>query len=128
MEASARGAGGAEGGSASIDWQAIEASAEFRELTAARRRFVVPATIFFLAFFFAWLLLAALAPGFMSLQVWGGMTIGFLLAAAQIFMTWIITILYLRKSDRELEPLERRAAERAVERADEPAATRRRDR
>lgn len=128
MEASAGGAGGAEGRSSSIDWQAIEASAEFRQLTAARRRFVGPATIFFLAFFFAWLLLAALAPGFMALQVWGGMTIGFLLAAAQIFMTWIITILYLRKSDRELEPLERRAAERAVERADEPAAARRRDR
>ncbi|MEA2192453.1 MAG: hypothetical protein QOI73_2574, partial [Solirubrobacteraceae bacterium] len=31
------------------DWEAIARSPEFQELIAARRRFVLPATIFFLA-------------------------------------------------------------------------------
>jgi uncharacterized membrane protein (DUF485 family) len=31
-----------------IDWQAAERSPEFRELVSRRRRFVIPATIFFL--------------------------------------------------------------------------------
>ena len=106
--------------SADIDWEAIEGSPEFRELVDARRRFVLPASIFFLAFFTVWLLLAALAPGLMATPVWGGATLGFLLAVAQVLMTFVITILYLRQADRVFEPLERRAAERAVERIDRP--------
>ena len=103
---------------ADIDWRSIEGSPEFRELVAARRRFVLPASIFFLAFFLVYLLLAALAPGLMGTTVWGGATLGFLLAVAQVLMTFAVTILYLRQADRVLEPLERRAAEGAVERID----------
>ena len=113
-DASAAGPGGS--GSADIDWQSIESSAEFRELTEARRRFVLPASIFFLAFFIVYLLLAALAPGLMGTTLWGGMTLGFLLAVAQVLMTFVVTLLYLRQAGRVLEPLERRAAELAVER------------
>ena len=111
-------AGSGRDGGADIDWEAIEGSEEFRELVETRRKFVLPASIFFLAFFSVWLLLAALAPGLMSTQLWGGMTLGFLLAVAQVLMTFAVTILYLRQADRVFEPLERRAAERAVERID----------
>jgi len=113
-------AGSGRDGSADIDWEAIEGSPEFRELVEARRRFVLPASIFFLAFFLAYLLLAALAPGLMGTPVWGGATLGFLLAVAQVLMTFVVTILYLRQADRVIEPLERRAAERAVQRIDRP--------
>ncbi len=109
-------AGSGRDGSADIDWEAIEGSPEFRELVETRRRFVLPASIFFLAFFLAYLLLAALAPGLMGTPVWGGMTLGFLLAVAQVLMAWVVTALYLRASDREFEPLERRAAQAAAER------------
>ena len=111
-------AGSGRDGGADIDWEVIEGSQEFRELVDARRRFVLPASIFFLAFFLVYLLLAALAPGLMGTPVWGGATLGFVLAVAQVLMTFVLTILYLRQADRVFEPLERRAAERAVERID----------
>jgi uncharacterized membrane protein (DUF485 family) len=52
-----------------------------------------------------------------------GMPLAFLLAVAQVIMTWAVTLLYLRTCDRELEPLERRAATAASERFAAPAAT-----
>ena len=46
-----------------IDWERAERSPEFRELVAAKRRFVIPATIFFLAWYLGFVLLAGYAPG-----------------------------------------------------------------
>ena len=45
----------------SVDWKAIERSPEFRELISKRRRFVLPATIFFLAWYIGFILLAGYA-------------------------------------------------------------------
>ena len=36
-----------------VDWEGIERSEEFQELVKRRRSFVVPATIFFLAYYMA---------------------------------------------------------------------------
>ena len=49
-----------------VDWQAVAQSPEFQELVAARRRFVLPATIFFLAWYIGFILLAGYAPDFMA--------------------------------------------------------------
>jgi len=102
-------------GSDRIDWVGIEGSPEFRELAASRRRFLVPATVFFLAFFLVYLVLTAYAQEFMGTEILG-MPLAFLLAVAQVLMAWVVTALYLRASDREFEPLERRAAQAAAER------------
>ncbi|MBA2794571.1 MAG: DUF485 domain-containing protein [Thermoleophilaceae bacterium] len=114
------GARAVNGGGAdqAIDWQAIERSPEFGELVAARRRFVVPAAIFFLIFFLTYLLLAALARDFMSIQIVDGFTVGFALALSQIAMTWAITFLYLRRAGSVFEPLEQRAAAVAEQRVE----------
>jgi uncharacterized membrane protein (DUF485 family) len=96
-----------------IDWEGVEHSPELRELVARRRRFVVPAGIFFMTFFVTYLLLAALAKDFMATDV-GGVPLGWLLAMAQVFMAWGVAWLYLRFATRALEPLERRAAARAL--------------
>ena len=112
------GARAANGSSAAIDWQAIERSPEFAELVKARRAFVVPASIFFLTFFLIYLLLAALASGFMSIQIVEGFTVGFGLALAQVVMTWVITFLYLRRADAVFQPLEERAAAVAEQRVE----------
>jgi uncharacterized membrane protein (DUF485 family) len=100
-------------GHAEFDWRAIEASPEFRELVARKRRFVVPAAIFSLAFFLTYLFLAAFATGLMSSRI-GGVSVAWLLAVSQVLMTWAVTWLYLRKSDREWDPLQQRATERAT--------------
>jgi uncharacterized membrane protein (DUF485 family) len=97
---------------ARIDWEGAERSPEFRELVERRRRFVVPAGIFFMAFFLTYLLLAALAKDFMATDV-GGVPLAWLLAMVQVLMAWLVAWLYLREAASSLEPLERRAAARA---------------
>ena len=101
------------------DWVAIERSPEFRELAGRRRRFIVRASVFFLTFFLTYLLLTAFAQDFMGTEI-AGMPLAFLLAVAQVLMTWVVTWLYLRVADRELEPLENRAAEAAAQRLAAP--------
>ena len=96
-----------------IDWTAAEQSPEFRELIRKRRAFVLPATIFFLVWYFGFIILAGYAPGFMRQSVYQGLTIGYLLALSQFVMTWVLAYVYIRKSDRDFDPLARRAADRA---------------
>jgi uncharacterized membrane protein (DUF485 family) len=88
-----------------IDWEGIENSPEFRELVARRHGFVVPATIFFLAFYMGFILLCGYAPDFMSESVYQGLTVGYCLALTQFVMVGTLGIMYMRKSDREYDPL-----------------------
>ncbi|HWT23265.1 MAG TPA: DUF485 domain-containing protein [Solirubrobacteraceae bacterium] len=110
-----------------FDWRGIESSPEFRELVASKRRFIVPAAVAVFAIFLGYLLLATFAEGFMGSEIVDGLPVAWALAVSQVVMTWVVTWLYLRKADREWEPLERRAAERAaatVEAAQSPSGDR----
>jgi uncharacterized membrane protein (DUF485 family) len=98
-----------------IDWIAAERSPEFRELIRKRRSFVLPATIFFLAWYFGFIILAGYAEDFMGESIYEGFTVGYLLALTQFIMVWTLGWLYLRKADRDFDPLARKAAETAVE-------------
>ena len=95
------------------DWEAAERLPEFQELVRRRRRFVVPATVFFLAWYLGFILLAGYAKDFMGSSIYEGLTVGYVLALTQFAMTWILGWLYLRQADRVFEPLERAAAEKA---------------
>jgi uncharacterized membrane protein (DUF485 family) len=98
-----------------IDWEAAERSPEFRELIKKKRAFVVPATIFFLAWYFGFIILAGYAPDFMGREfITDGMTVGYALALTQFLMVWGLGWWYLRKADREFDPLAERAAEVAL--------------
>jgi uncharacterized membrane protein (DUF485 family) len=99
-----------------IDWVAAERSPEFRELITKKRAFVLPATIFFLSWYFGFILLAGYAPDFMGREfLTDGLTVGYALALTQFVMTWVLGWMYLRKSDRVFDPLAERAAEVALE-------------
>jgi uncharacterized membrane protein (DUF485 family) len=99
-----------------IDWVAAERSPEFRELIKRKRAFVVPATIFFLAWYFGFIVLAGYAPDFMGDEfITDGMTVGYALALTQFLMTWGLGWWYLRRADRVFDPLAARAAEVALE-------------
>jgi uncharacterized membrane protein (DUF485 family) len=98
-----------------IDWQAVERSPEFRELTERRRAFVLPATIFFLAWYFGFIILAGYAPDFMGREfITDGLTVGYALALSQFVMTWVLGWMYLRRADRTFDPLVTRAREAAA--------------
>jgi uncharacterized membrane protein (DUF485 family) len=117
-EGAARGGGGAEGADRhpEIDWVTAERSPEFRELVTKKKAFVVPATLFFLAWYFGFILLAGYAPDFMGEKfLTDGFTVGYALALTQFIMTWGLGWLYLRQSDRVFDPLATRAADTALE-------------
>jgi uncharacterized membrane protein (DUF485 family) len=108
-----------EGGEAmaesDIDWVAAERSPEFRDLIKRKRAFVIPATVFFLVWYFGFVILAGYAPDFMGREfLTDGLTVGYALALSQFVMTWVLGAWYLRKADAEFDPLAERAAQRAV--------------
>jgi uncharacterized membrane protein (DUF485 family) len=102
-----------------INWERAENSPEFKELVASRRKFVLPATIFFFAWYLIFILLAGYAEGFMGTTIYRGLTVGYTLALTQFVMVWGLSLAYLKKADRDWEPLERRAAARALEQIQE---------
>ncbi len=87
------------------DWERIEHSPEFQELVHKRGSFVVPATVFFLAYYMAFILLAGYAKDFMASSVYEGLTVGYCLALTQFVMVFALGIMYLRRADREYDPL-----------------------
>jgi len=105
---SAPGKGPADDRLRNVDWEAIERSSEFQELIRRRRSFVLPATIFFLVYYMAFILLAGYAEDFMGSSVYEGLTVGYCLALTQFLMVFVLGILYLRKADREYDPLAQR--------------------
>ena len=107
-------AGGAEGleHRPDIDWEAVERSPEFRALTRRKKAFVIPATVFFMAWYFGFVILCGYAPDFMGREfIADGLTIGYVLALSQFLMTWVLGWMYLRRANREFDPLAAKARE-----------------
>jgi len=94
-----------------IDWQAIERSPEFQELVRKRKSFVLPGTIFFLAWYMGFILLTAYAEDFMAERVYEGLTVGYCLALTQFLMVLVLGLMYLKRSASTYDPL----AEKAIE-------------
>lgn len=108
-----------------VDWDAAVNSPEFKELAAQKRRFVIPATIFFLTWYLGFIVLAGVAPDFMGEKVVKGVTIGYIFALSQFIMVWVLAAAYLRRADKVFDPLAAKAAERALHgAADSPASER----
>jgi uncharacterized membrane protein (DUF485 family) len=95
-----------------IDWLAVEREPEFQELVRRRRAFVVPATAFYLSWYMGFIVLTAVAPDFMGERIYQGLTVGYVLALTQFLMVLVLGIWYLRKADREFDPLAQRVIQR----------------
>ena len=100
-------------GTAAHDWERIEHSPEFQELVRRRRSFVVPATIFFLAYYMGFILLTGYAESFMAERIYQGLTVGYTLALTQFLMVFVLGMWYLRKASREYDPLAQRVVDMA---------------
>lgn len=78
------------------DWDAVAAQEEYKGLLASKRRFIVPATVFFVVYYFALPLLVGYAPGLMSRRVLGPLNLAYLFALSQFVMAWVVAALYVR--------------------------------
>jgi uncharacterized membrane protein (DUF485 family) len=81
-----------------VDWRAIEHSPEFEALVRAKMRFIIPATIFFLVYYFALPVLVGYAPDLMSTKIIGSINLAYLFALSQFAMTWIVMALYVQRA------------------------------
>ncbi len=97
----------------SYEWEAIEHSPEFQELVHKRRAFVLPATVFFLAYYMGFILLTGYAEDFMASSVYEGLTVGYCLALTQFVMVFALGIMYLKRADRDYDPLAHNVVEMA---------------
>lgn len=83
-----------------IDWEKLAASERFGNLLKAKRKFVIPAMIFFIVYYFALPVLIGYARHFMEKRVLGPVNLAYLFALSQFFMAWIIAALYVRAAAR----------------------------
>jgi uncharacterized membrane protein (DUF485 family) len=82
----------------------VQASPEFQELRSRLRRFVFPMTAVFLLWYATYVLLGAFAHDFMATKVWGNVNVGLIIGLGQFLSTFLITGLYVRFANRELDP------------------------
>ena len=97
------------------DWEALEHTPEFQELIQKKKRFVLPATIFFLSYYMAFILLAGYAEDFMESRVYEGLTVGYVLALTQFVMVLALGLMYLKRADRDYDPLAKKVVDLAGE-------------
>ncbi len=79
-----------------VDWNRLATSDSFRELLKAKRRFIIPAVIFFVLYYFALPVLVGYAQPLMTRRVLGPVNLAYLFALSQFFMAWLVAALYVR--------------------------------
>lgn len=79
-------------------WSRIGQSPRYKELLRAKRAFIFPASLFFIAYYFALPILVGWWPELMKKPVLGPVNIAYLFALSQFFMAWFIAFLYVRKA------------------------------
>ena len=79
-------------------------SEEFADLKTRFRGFTFPAIIIALLWFFAFLVVATFFPEAMAIEMGGGFNIGLVLGILQFVTTFVITWMYVKFANKNLEP------------------------
>lgn len=77
------------------NWDAIAADPDFRKLLAAKARFIIPCTVFFVIYYFSLPIMVGWFPKLMETQVFGKVNLAYAFALSQFFMAWILAFLYV---------------------------------
>jgi uncharacterized membrane protein (DUF485 family) len=84
----------------------IKANPKYQELIAKRSSFSIKLSIFVLVMFYAYILTIAFEPTLLGTKLGDGvMTVAFPIAAAIIVISFITTIIYVRRANGEFEDL-----------------------
>jgi uncharacterized membrane protein (DUF485 family) len=96
------------------EWVRVERTSAFKELIKSKRAFIIPATIFFMLFYFGLPFLAAFTT-VLNVKVIGPLTLAYIYAFAQFAMTWIIMHLYVSRANKWDDLVDRARVEAANE-------------
>ncbi|MCO7221423.1 DUF485 domain-containing protein [Klenkia sp. PcliD-1-E] len=87
------------------EYRQAQDSPEFTELRRRFRRFAVPMTVAFLAWYLLYVLLSTYAVDLMATHVFGDVNLGILLGLGQFVTTFAITQAYVAYSARNTDPI-----------------------
>ncbi|MFD1334093.1 DUF485 domain-containing protein [Oceanobacillus iheyensis] len=79
------------------DFKKVENSRKFKELINQRKKFIIPLTIFFLVFYFALPIMTSYST-ILNQSAIGDISWAWLFAFAQFVMTWVLCIVYVKRS------------------------------
>jgi uncharacterized membrane protein (DUF485 family) len=80
-----------------IDYTQIVQSSEFKQLLQAKKRFIIPMTIFFFTFYFILPIMTSYSK-ILNTPAIGDITWAWVFGFAQFIMTWTLCILYSKKA------------------------------
>lgn len=92
------------------EWIRVERTSAFQELTRGKKAFIVPATIFFMIFYFGLPVLAAFTT-VLNVKIVGSLTLAYVYALAQFAMTWILMHIYVSRANKWDELVDRARSE-----------------
>lgn len=81
------------------EWVRIERTSAFQQLIKSKKAFIIPATIFFMVFYFTLPFLTAFTT-VLNFTVVGAITGAYVYAFAQFIMTWGLAHLYLSQANK----------------------------
>lgn len=87
------------------EFSAVAASEEFLELKRRFKSFAFPLSAAFLIWYFAYVLLSVYARDFMATPIFGNLNLGMILGLLQFVTTFVITALYIRHANKNLDPI-----------------------
>ncbi len=107
------------------EWVRVERTSAFKELVRKRKAFILPATIFFLVFYFGLPFLTAFTT-VLDANVIGAINLAYIYAFAQFVMTWVLMHIYVSRANRwdDLVDRARREAAEGDETSDTDGAGR----
>jgi len=86
--------------------EALVSSPEYLALIRKRNRIIWPLLVLTVAAYVGFILSIAFVPHALGTTIGGGVvSVGILLGLALIFFNFVITFIYVRRANRELEPL-----------------------
>lgn len=87
------------------EWHRIQQSDQFAHLKKVFRGFAFPMTVVFFVWYAAYVLLSTYAQDLMATKVLGDVNLGLLLGLLQFVSTFLITWLYIRHMNNNVDPI-----------------------
>jgi uncharacterized membrane protein (DUF485 family) len=78
-----------------VAWGKIAADPDFKALVHRKLRLIVPATVFFIVYYFLLPIGVGWFPGLMEKKVWSDVNLAYAYALSQFFMAWILAAIYV---------------------------------
>ena len=76
----------------------VAKSPEFKQLLKAKRKFILPMTLFFFCFYIALPLMTSYSKA-LNTKAFGEVTWAWIFAFAQFVMTWVLCMIYSKKAE-----------------------------